>query len=618
MSVRPVGRRFPDPKFPAAKKGPASNDAFGRLGGPAFAAYGSGTVLHSDPELSGTDIAVTIDMAMADAVYSDKDLSGFADELGRPIVERLPASSGQAHGHAITVDPPEALGEDVDLGEPADSKAPPIARPVTRETKADLTVVKADLFRAEAAARAVSTGCVIGNDLSRAAASADDTDVGGSGSTKPLLSLGAEGPERAVSESKSRTYLVPITGAPGRFRAVSEVRQTIAPVTFGLPGSDEQFTIEVAGEWVMRASSDGSKGTVWFGGENTSDGDRPALRLIRGGKAIDEVGLRELGDRAGIFIDGDPVGDIRIGGEPRAILGRPDSRPTQTPTLVSAAADVVVVRLFESQAELRVGHMEVGLAVPPGGVPCPGISVTKTSDPETVRPGDAFSWNLEVSNLNDCVLDKVKVIDSPSASRDVDWKALTSVPRATQSPNGDLVFENIGPIATGETRVLKINAQVEPGSSLGTITNRAAAAGVCGDANLGGGAETVTKVGMITVPGVPRPSAGVAASDRPRRDDAAQSPEEPKPSSGPAIASTSARRDAAELRSASAARSASSTRSATAATGAQTAAGTAARGTSVAAPLARSGAEAGPSVLLALGLLAVGRLFRMGRVRRRR
>lgn len=582
-------------------EGPASNDAFGRLGAPAFAAYGTGTVLHSDPELSGSDVAATVDLAMADAVYSDKELSRFADELGRPIVERLPAGSGQAHGRAITVAPPEAAGEDVDLGEPADSKAPPITGPVSQETTADLTVAKADLFRAEAAARAVSTGCVIGNDLSRAAASADDTEVGG-GNTKPLLSLSADGPERAVSESKSRTYLVPIAGALGRFRAVSEVRQTIAPVTFGLPGSDEQFTIEVGGEWVMRAASDGTKGTVSFGGENTSDADRPALRLIRGDKAIDEVGLSELGDRAGIFIDGDPVGDIRIGGEPRAILGRPGSQPTQTPTLVAAAADVVVVRLFEPEAELRVGHMEVGLTVPPGGVQCPGISVTKTSDPETVRPGDPFSWNIEVTNLNDCALDKVKVTDRPTASRDVGWKALTSIPRATQSPNGDLIFEGIGPIATGETRVLKINAEVGPGSSLGTITNRADAAGICGDADLGGGAETVTKVGMVTVPGVPRPPAGVAPSDGAR--------EESQTSAGPAISSTSARREAPGMRQAS------PNRSATAATGAQTAARDAAGGTA-AAPLARSGAESGPSVLLAFGLLGAGRLFRMGRVRRR-
>jgi hypothetical protein len=202
VTIRPVGRGFPDPKFPAAKKGPSSNDAFARLGGPVFAAYGTGTVLHSDPELSGSDIAVTIDMAAADAVYSVKELSAFADELGRPIVKRLPAGSGQAHARAIQIDPPDAAGDDVDLGEPADSKAPPIERPVKRETKADLAVVKADLFRAEAAARAVSTGCVIGNDLARAAASADDTDVGGSGRTKPLLSLSAEEPDRAVSNGR--------------------------------------------------------------------------------------------------------------------------------------------------------------------------------------------------------------------------------------------------------------------------------------------------------------------------------------------------------------------------------------------------------------------------------
>jgi hypothetical protein len=618
VTFRPVrGKGFPNPTLPAKRNLAPSSDALNRLPADGFAAYASGTVLHSGPELSESGVAVTVDMAVADAVYSAQQLSAFTDELGRSVVSGLPALSGQAHARAVMLDPPDAVDVGVDLGTPADSKAPPTSRPVVRETTTDLEpVLKADLLRAEAAARAVSTGCVIGDDLARAFASADDTEVADTDfdpkKRKPLLALSADDPgPRAVSTTRSRTFLEPIPGRPGFFGAVSELRQTIAPVTFGLPGTDEQFTLEIGGEWVMRAATDGSKGKLTFGPENSEDYERPALRLFRGDELV-AVDLADLGDRTGIFIDGDPVGDILIGGEPRAINGRPGSRPTETGTRVTAASNVAVVRLFEPPAELYVGHMEVGLAVPAGGVRCPGIGLTKMSDPVTVRPGDTFNWNLEVSNPNDCVLDEVKVIDSPAAGRGVNWKALTSVPRATRSPNGDLVFESFGGIVTGETKSLQINAQVEPDSGLGAITNRATAVGTCGDAPLAGGAETTTNIGMVTVPAVPRPPAGVPGADRPVRRDSAGT----RGSDSEEAAAATATSSATLTRSASATTAASATRR-SAAVGGQRLNAQAERASAAAAPLARTGAETLPYATLALALLGAGRVLRLAKTRRR-
>jgi hypothetical protein len=477
-----------------------------------------------------------------------------------------------------------------------------------RDNTANLTpILKADTLRAEAAARAVSTGCVLGDDLARADASADDTDVADTDfdpkKTKPLLSLSADDPGRAVSHSKARTYLVPISGQPGRFGAVSELRQTIAPITFGLPGSDEKFTIEVGGEWVMRASADGGKGAVSFGPENSNGDQRPVIRLIRGSDVLDEVMLRDVDGRTGIFVDGDPVGDIRIGGDSRAVLGRPDSKPTHTPTRVSAAGDIVVVRLFEPHAELHVGHMEVGLAVPAGGVSCPGIKLTKTSDPASVRPGEPFAWNIEVSNPNDCVLDQVKVTDIPSATPGLAWRAVTSVPKATRAPDGTLVFESIGPIGTGETRPLKLNAEVDPSSALGTITNRATAVGVCGGAPQAGSAEATTGVGMVLVPALPRPATGVASSDRPAPHGQANSSNE---SASGVMTSTS---------SISLTRSAV-TRSAAAAGADKINTKAEAQSRTATGPLPKSGTDTAPYVALAVALLGTGRVFKRVKPRR--
>lgn len=591
VSLRPItGFPADDGATALATAVTTSQEAFATLDPAGFAAYSTGTVFHTDPELSGEEVGAEIDMATSDAAYASRALPGFGDELGRPVVAGLAAGSSLARGHALEVNPPDAIGgADLGLSGPAESKAPPSGTPVVKQTQVDLSpALKADSFRAEAAARAVSTGCVIDSDLARGAGSANDTDLVDAdpddNSTEPLLSVSADEPPRAASQSVSSTRLVPIKGQPGRFGAVAETRQTIAPITFGLPDTDAEFTIEIGGEWVMRATADGSKGDLSFGPEGGSD-DRPVLRLIQGKDVIDEVGLREIGGRTGIYVDGEPVGDIRIGGDPRAIGGKPTSKPLESPTRVAAAADVAVVRLFEPRAQLRVGHMEVGLAVPPGGVECPGISLTKTSDPELVQPGGTFSWTLAVSNPNDCVLEKVKVTDTPSVTPKVEWKPASTIPKSTRGRDGALVFDGIGPILTGETKTVKINAEVDPGSAPGIITNKAVATGTCGSAPVAGTAETTTAIAPPPVaPPAPSVAQGAAPSESPARPAAGSAFAEPATSAASVSAAPKRRTQAQEADGAGL--------------------------------HPRTGGPAGPFLALAVGLVGTGRLLRRLKPRR--
>ncbi len=575
-----------DLELPAATVAvPSANDAFGQLPADGFAAYATGTVYHTDPALSpDEDNPAEIDLATSDAAYAAQALTAFNDELGRPIIPTLNAGNAFGRGRAVEVTPPEALGGEVDLSilDAAEAKAPPSRAPVTKETQTDASpLLKADSFKAEASARAVPTGCVIGDDLARGSGTANDTDLVDpdpeSESTEPILSISTDEPPRAVSHSASGIRLTPIKDQPGRFGAVAEIRQTIAPITFRLPETDVEFTIEIGGEWVMRAAADGGRGGLSFGPEGGND-DRPVLRLVQGKDVVDEVGLREIGGRTGIYVDGEPVGDIRIGGDPRAIGGEPDSKPVESPTRVAAAADVVVVRLFELEAELRVGHMELALAVPPGGVQCPGIKVSKTSTPESVQPGEALSWTLAVSNPNDCVLDMVRVVDAASAEPEVRWKPVSTLPRSTRGKDGSLVFDNIGPIRTGDTKTVKINAEVDPDSGPGTITNKATATGVCGAAPMGGVAEAITIIGAAVAPpatpALPSESQGAGAPASGGNLTAARSSSE-----SPAEDSTSATRRARAQESD--------------------------LGT-----LARTGSAHAPFLVLATGLLATGRLSR--------
>jgi hypothetical protein len=260
---------------------------------------------------------------------------------------------------------------------------------------------------------------------------------------------------------------------------------------------------------------------------------------------------------------------------------------------------------------MRIGHMEVGLAVPAGGVQCPGIALSKTSDPTSVAPGNPFSWNIEVSNPNDCLLEGVKVTDRPVASAGVEWKSLTSLPPSRRSFAGDsLEFEALTPIDTGQRKALQINAQVEPESGPGTITNRAAAVGSCSDAPLTGAAETTTTVIRGLLPQLPGPGAGLGRQTK------------EAPNGGGASEEAGSKAQAAEALSV--APRSSSVRSAlavgdrtTTSPGRSALASTPASGQAAAlGPLARSGASVAPLVGQALSLLGLGLIARRSGRRR--
>src|SRR5205814_6520903 len=117
----------------------------------------------------------------------------------------------------------------------------------------------------------------------------------------------------------------------------------------------------------------------------------------------------------GLEINIPGVAEIVIGEDPRAVDGDAASSPTQTGTLVLGAADVVRVRLLnqgESHlADVRLGHMEVGLAVPADGIQCPGIGMRLGAEPAKVKPGDTLDWRIKVPTLDDSKLETIKAVD---------------------------------------------------------------------------------------------------------------------------------------------------------------------------------------------------------------
>jgi uncharacterized repeat protein (TIGR01451 family) len=478
----------------------------------AHAGYASGTVAHADALQNGGTRLADVEVAFSGAAYTSAALASARNEVARVVTPALGPTNGYGRGSGLEVGlavSPSGENQIVLPGK-VEAKAPPITTLATQEVgPVNLDpLALARLLRAQAQGRAVSNGCVIGSDLGYGLGYAADLGLldtspnsGTPGLDAPLLSSTAVSPDRAVSQSVSRTYLVrgPVVR---RFGLASETRQTIAPVTL-LKGTPSQFTIEAAGEWALRVTADGTTGSFFYGPGSVSP-ETPVVRVIdAAGKVTNVLTLQQLLDKDGLTVTIPGVAEIVIGEPPRALGGATGSAPSISGTLASAAVDVARVRLLEQGqnhvADVRIGHMEAAVAVPAGGIDCP-IGMAKAANPSTVRAGDAFTWTVTVSNPHDCVLTNVKVVDTiTTSSPQMTYTVGGQTPAASTVVGGVLTWNDIGPIAPGQSKVLTINMRVNQNSATGTFTDKAVAEGVCGPGSAQAAAAASALSGEITL-----------------------------------------------------------------------------------------------------------------------
>lgn len=523
-----------------------SADPFPGLPPGQSAAYGSATVNHTAASLS-EGLGQDVNLASAHAAHTGGALPAWKSEIGREAFPAMAAGSSQGKGLAAEIGPSDGDEGDSQLPlEPAVSKAPPTGSPAFEETPINVPpALQNRALRAEAFARAIKTGCVLGTDLAFGQANADETDVGNlsndESSPEPFLSVNAGTPQRAVAQSLARARLLPVVDQPGRFGLLAETRQTVAPVTLFRGDRAREITIEIAGEWVLRAFADGREGVVTLDVEKAVDDNRPLLRIISrdqsGRPSVTAIGdLDELGrlNRDGIQFG--PGLELFLAEDPRGLRAAAGTQVTATGTRAAGALDILRIQDGENpeDAIVRVGHMEVAVAVPSDGVSCPGIGVSKRSSQPAVDAGNRFSWLLNVSNPNDCILDKVKLVDTTEASRGLRYKVVATSPPAKIS--GDtLVIEGIGPLPPGTSRAIRIDVEVDRDSPPGRFTNQAVASGLCGGAVLTGEADNETEVepppplSLIGRTGANEPVVRTAGSS-----DAAQGPGEGGPLAAPA------------------------------------------------------------------------------------
>jgi hypothetical protein len=479
---------------------PSAGDPFPQLGPKGYAGYGTGTAFSSDAELSGVKVAV--EKAFSSAAYGSEALPGRSDEIDRPATPAL--SAGHGFGAASAADIGE--GEDrVDLPDDISASAPPNGDEKDGEV-ADLRLLPllhADLLRTRAAARTAGTGCVIGSDLASGRATALRSDVPGEpdDAERPLFTISGDHPARAVTESRSRVGLLPpATKDTARFGIFSETRQTIAPVTF-LKGTPNEVTVEVAGEWVLRVASDGKVPSFSYGPE-VDDPQTAVLRIDRRGNDNDVVlTAQDITDsRGGENLSTPGVEEFIIGEPARVIGGDTGSSPLATPTRVSAAVDVLRLlipddREADGLAEVVVGHMEAAVALPDGGISCPGIAMAKEVSSARVEPGEDFTWTLTVANPNNCLLERLSLVDTVTSTGAVRYEITDTDPNPTRRDGDTLTFAGFRPLRMGESFKVTVRARVDKESGTGRFTNGVVSAGACGTEQ----AEPVILTGNVTL-----------------------------------------------------------------------------------------------------------------------
>ena len=444
------------------------------LGPEASAAYGTGTVIHADAIRSGAHSLVGLDVAFSGAAFSSEPAGGeFINEVRRRVAPKLDLNAAFGRGTGLELGiaaEPSAL-----IGQLSQAAAPP-STDLIHNFIGPIgipNIIRAELLRSQAQSRSAENACVLGPDQAYGLGSVLNLEVLGG-----LIATEARPPAREVVQSSSTTRVVK-GSEPGRLGLQSETRQTIAPVTL-FKGTPFQFTVEVLGEWVLRAVADGAKGSVHYGPRNTHP-ETPIVRILGSkGEVLGQLTTQMLLSNDGLVIT-TPVAEIAVGENPRMIGGDAKSAAIVDATAAVAAVDVVRVRLLDGQlADLRIGHMEAAVTVPRGGVQCPGIQVNQEADKPSVTPGTDFIYTITVSNPNDCVLEKVKLVETPSANpAEVKYEIVSMTPSGGNLSGGKATFADIGPLGPGETKTITVKVSVPLGSAPGKLSALAVADAVC-------------------------------------------------------------------------------------------------------------------------------------------
>lgn len=482
-----------------------------------FGGYASGTYVHADAlGLLGSPL-IDLNLAVSGASADSKGLdTQITSELGQVVSPSLPGKKSAGRGSGLDL----ALLASELVSQRAEAAAPPSTELLSRPLVGPLDipgVLSVAALEGQAQARYDDNSCILGQDMSFGLGRVANARLLGGplGNLDLSALLGTKPsnvPDGGVVRTASRTKLVPQTGRDGaqigpHLGFMAETRQTLAPVTLfqGIPGAE--ITIELLGEWLLRAVATGIQGGAYVEYQPATAGATPVLRITNtlpvAGPVVDSVlvTLNQLLGQA-------PLGDLLSGEGGLLGLGllelalNPDPTVTEAADGTSAKASVDVVRLrllpgatgvlgalpgvggtdavrSLSLADVRIGHMEVEAKAPAGGIVCPGLIVDKTVDKDVVNAGESFIYNVKVTNPYDCELTRNRLGDQMTVEPGMLFRIADSTPPANEVTANSLIFNDIGNIAPRASRDVQIRVNTDPSSGGGFFTNTASAISDC-------------------------------------------------------------------------------------------------------------------------------------------
>jgi hypothetical protein len=280
---------------------------------------------------------------------------------------------------------------------------------------------------------------------------------------------------------------------------MGETTQALGPITL-LAGTTNQTTVEVKGQWLLRVTADGTTGSVSYGPQGLS-GDQSLVVVRNAAGAVvaqASASQQKLAGSAGVHLDIPGVGELAVGEQPRA-RGRAGAAQASG-TSAEAAVDLVRIRLLGQ--DVRIGHMEAAVAVPPAGVTCPGLELSITPDAPAVAPGSEFGVKVRVRNPNEGTVSGLTVASRMAADPGVAVGGAPAGSGNVVAPNGSS-FKLSSPLGPGQSVDLPGRVRVGAASGPGRVRLGASASGLYGN-----GPQAVSTTGDVAVDGL---LVGVAA-----------------------------------------------------------------------------------------------------------
>ena len=483
-----------------------------------FSGYSTGTAVHAGALQVGTNRIVDSEIAFSGANVNSAGIgAALSNEMTQAYQVAADAgdkSAGRGSGLEIGLTTEQANvtnANQINPGTTVQAFAPTSTDLLSKEFQ-NVNVAPlaaATLLRGQAQAVYSDSVCVLGQPISAGLGYAANAGLINS-ETGSLVATNTVA--NAVNQSKSFTYLIP--NGDGTYGLVTETHQILAPITL-LQGTATPLTIELLGEWVLRATATGKPGgaKVEYAPAGSPTSTTPVLKITLGAGMPLELSLQDLLGQTGLPIAVPGIAEIVLGEGPRAIGGATASMPELAENGTMAAAAVDVVRVDTSDladtlgltlADLRVGHMESKAVVPVGGIQC-GIPVTKTGNPTSVTAGDGQTVTYTITVPADpeafkviaCDIVNLKVVDVVTTNIPEVKFTLKTASAPGVITGGNTITWDLGTYKPGDpSKVLTVTMQVPEDSASGQITDTATATAVLGNCKGNASANATSLTGL--------------------------------------------------------------------------------------------------------------------------